>query len=857
MLRKGAQFAATLAAVATLAYLALQPLMSGLQALTAQATAFLLGATASGNAVTFAGVTAQILPVCIGDFEIAILVGAIAATSDRSLRERIAGAILGAGFVLAVNPVRIALTLAALPLGTATVELIHSVLFRATIALVVVGFYAAWYLRESIIRRAKKLVAVRKRGFSVFTPMVGLIVITIAILIASSIIHSEKVSMAGTFQSYETLELSSMQEEAQNRIQEKLRAGILGDVTEYMGKSGITTWQCIMRPDDKALRSDAVGVPLNERDKEYCQNKIRSETSNFMLQQLVSGLALEQEMSDLLTQLPGKRSLMTVTFNNVGFEKTISGVGYADCDPELSDKLSDCTDGRMKVSVDYSKLEGQPVAEITTADARLQVFLDPSVREYFTQDPYGVYAWEVADLFSDFEILDHTWNNVGGLATEKKLSGISDDGYGKQDKGCSGDACYGDGSEWYHYTYALQQRSSAEDLWFTAYPSNLLQAANPSGDGSVPPNLADFYKDEISDNTKRDLLKHTDDVYKDGLAAFEAGTSLSQTTDCDLASTGKDYCDSVNSDAALTKTAFPGGTIGALGDQFGGNCLGLDNVKSALSLSQTTGTGIVADTVAAYDNKLVGNDARLKKAVDDITTEVKDSKTYRAAIGYYEAQDPKFRMRVESKQYYTGYGKEDADGNAIPMKGGDNWQCGEYTMAYIPFVNNYDANSNGLIDAGENDPHTTCAPVKKDFGDNAIFTSLPFDYKCATFTMYAVEEDYLLYRNTPQEGDTANENVFTAHMLAFKVALDGYPENWAKLEGTTLWDGAEIPNSDPRYADWEQATLSELPIKVRHCIYEYETGGQVEYGCEWINANGDLDVLHPERGIPDDLAKKK
>ncbi|RLJ02725.1 MAG: hypothetical protein DRP08_04365, partial [Candidatus Aenigmatarchaeota archaeon] len=109
------------------------------------------------SVVEFAGLAADILPVCIGDFEIAILVGAIAATADRRLKDRVAGAIAGTGFVLAVNPLRITATLAAWQwLGVGVVEIIHSVLFRATIVIVIVGFYAAWYLREGIIRRARK-----------------------------------------------------------------------------------------------------------------------------------------------------------------------------------------------------------------------------------------------------------------------------------------------------------------------------------------------------------------------------------------------------------------------------------------------------------------------------------------------------------------------------------------------------------------------------------------------------------------------------------------------------------------------------------------------------------------------------
>jgi len=88
-----------------------------------------------------AALDAEIGELCWGRVELAVLLATIAASEDRSLRQRAAGVVLGVIAVIGVfNPLRIALSLRFLS------EFVHDFLFRVTLLAVLVGFYAFWYL---------------------------------------------------------------------------------------------------------------------------------------------------------------------------------------------------------------------------------------------------------------------------------------------------------------------------------------------------------------------------------------------------------------------------------------------------------------------------------------------------------------------------------------------------------------------------------------------------------------------------------------------------------------------------------------------------------------------------------------
>ncbi|MBN3037564.1 MAG: exosortase/archaeosortase family protein [Candidatus Diapherotrites archaeon] len=153
--KAGAEFLAGILVLGTIVFAAEQVVMSGLQTFTAALSALTLSITgmtafSAGHMVSAEGLTVQIIPLCVGDIELAVLVAAIASTADRRFRERAYGIIGGTIFVFAANALRVALTmLTGIWYGLAVMDLVHSVLFRITLVLVIVGYYAAWYLRLS------------------------------------------------------------------------------------------------------------------------------------------------------------------------------------------------------------------------------------------------------------------------------------------------------------------------------------------------------------------------------------------------------------------------------------------------------------------------------------------------------------------------------------------------------------------------------------------------------------------------------------------------------------------------------------------------------------------------------------
>lgn len=86
---------------------------------------------------------AEINFLCGGAVELAVLLAFIAASRDRSIKQRVLGMFFGAIVLFIFNPVRIALTL--LLYGSQHFVLAHDVLFRISIVLVIVGAYGAWY----------------------------------------------------------------------------------------------------------------------------------------------------------------------------------------------------------------------------------------------------------------------------------------------------------------------------------------------------------------------------------------------------------------------------------------------------------------------------------------------------------------------------------------------------------------------------------------------------------------------------------------------------------------------------------------------------------------------------------------
>ena len=73
----------------------------------------------------------------------------------------------------------------------------------------------------------------KRRGFSVFTPMVGTLVILITMLIVTSIITSERIAVQGSVKAYRSSELVNIAGEAQSRVIEEVRSSITSRLEDY------------------------------------------------------------------------------------------------------------------------------------------------------------------------------------------------------------------------------------------------------------------------------------------------------------------------------------------------------------------------------------------------------------------------------------------------------------------------------------------------------------------------------------------------------------------------------------------------------------------------------------------------
>ncbi len=90
--------------------------------------------------------TAEINSLCAAATELAVLLGIVFASRDRPIVSRARGILAGFALVFLFNPVRIATTLYFYNSRNLVAStLFHDVLFRASIIIFIVVFYAIWY----------------------------------------------------------------------------------------------------------------------------------------------------------------------------------------------------------------------------------------------------------------------------------------------------------------------------------------------------------------------------------------------------------------------------------------------------------------------------------------------------------------------------------------------------------------------------------------------------------------------------------------------------------------------------------------------------------------------------------------
>jgi exosortase/archaeosortase family protein len=150
-IQEGLRFILIIILIAGILFLFLQPLEIHLQALEANILQSKLGALGTETRATenpiqfFAGEKLiEISPLCSGLMEIILLIAAIIATRDASVRKKVIGIILGAGVLFVWNLVRMVVSIQQL-LHTSIefAEFTHGVLFRV---MLVVGFALIYWI---------------------------------------------------------------------------------------------------------------------------------------------------------------------------------------------------------------------------------------------------------------------------------------------------------------------------------------------------------------------------------------------------------------------------------------------------------------------------------------------------------------------------------------------------------------------------------------------------------------------------------------------------------------------------------------------------------------------------------------
>ncbi|MFH0834947.1 MAG: exosortase/archaeosortase family protein [Candidatus Micrarchaeota archaeon] len=143
--------------VAVPAYFVLGFFAEPFSEIAAYSSKVMLGVAGINASITFEAGTAHIVSstpsfdaeigdLCWGRVEIAVLAGIIMASWDRKLGERLKGVLLGIAVLLVLNPIRIAVSLAAFnPQNSQASALLHDFLFRITLVVVLVTYYAVWY----------------------------------------------------------------------------------------------------------------------------------------------------------------------------------------------------------------------------------------------------------------------------------------------------------------------------------------------------------------------------------------------------------------------------------------------------------------------------------------------------------------------------------------------------------------------------------------------------------------------------------------------------------------------------------------------------------------------------------------
>ncbi len=709
----------------------------------------------------------------------------------------------------------------------------------------------------------------KSKGFSVFTPMVGTLVLMITFLIVASMLESEKWNFMGLFETYQTIQVTGVSHEAQDRMVAVVRDTILTDLEQRFSvyvdqcmspeltdkKYRFSKWYNIQdkfgKCEEKVLnntRNQAIarltGVGLSTS---YVKALLERITSKYELVKVQSNLCMDCKCTDersgqclkkeciVYRNVDGKNTKMREILekrNNIwkleecedekGNKKdkslcgspcvdptsTIESVEIIDCD------VDDCKDGRLNVSLDFTRVKSMPIATIKANQSQyteMNIYLPEHKENFITNDPIAFYALETAKLFENFTLLDKTWHYAGGYDHDE----------------------YGNGSEWYHYSYAVQARipgsesdpdatNASMSFWFSVKDKpidlsdenskwgGLLTGSNLNGnlriDRLLPSSTS--YTSSISSSHKMDWKY---------LLYFLAGWSRKSDSyfgnyDSSVFSWLENHFSKATSSGL---SIFPGGCVSSGLCGWGNGLAGITNkikLPASISMNLNNGTGTILkeytyaftsfskpdfkiiDTVTDYDKKFFNDltrksdgklertDGNLENAVESILNHIASNPTLKASAGYAEGDKIAVNLTVESEQIYS----------CGEMEGGDNWHCGQWMAMYVPIIAGHDVEA--LI---------------KDYGKSAIFLSLPYNYSCYTCVMHKVRETYTVHRNAHNE-EEPNNTVFRITFTRWKEDYNADKRKLGTDESTFLWKGTDVKDSTYEVGG---------NIRVRKCTY--------------------------------------
>lgn len=708
-----------------------------------------------------------------------------------------------------------------------------------------------------------------KRAFSVFTPMVGTIVITITLLIVASLLQSERFAVTGTLQSYKSIKMANVMKGVQGLIEQEIKVNVYQDA---VGQSNVETGNCfndwvVGEYYSKLSAPDKYDVKCIDLMKPVTITEVNAKMGDALAQSTIKN-AIEN-----FNKIYGKSSSdekITLDYSGTKgmFSKVLEGV-------------EDAGDGRVLIKLDFTKIQGEKVATIeTSTGGSVDIYMQPVKKEFESTDPLIIYGEELGNLFQDFTILDSTWQNAGDLGTNPKMHPTS--------KGSLGDNHgYGNGSQWYHYDYVLHFRkppaknneyittdwSGKESFEFKTKKDepvvihevldelvNELETNpnyfNPMKDiamnpvGSHPNNIL---KERHIDQLGRSLVygeKQSGSIPGE-IDKFTAGYLRIEPEkyEFEASKTSLDsfYDASETLKTKSERTIAPGGHLTTALHKHNTNWLvTLDHSGFSpggkwdeyLSNHEATGRSlddkmILIDTVEEYDEKFMedltspsNTNNRLTETVKKIKDAVLGSPKLKSSMGFTTEQ-PEYNITVKSWQYYT---------LNEHLEGGDNWICGEVMAKYVPDCSDVAtvSNINNLLNRIKIDMNANGKNGQSD--KNMFFWTYPMNYTCPTFVLSAVKEEITLYRNSQDTPTEVNQRVYRATFKRNKTRYDEGPKGNPKL-----WEGSTLNSFDSSILNTEAEKRKEVKddgtIVVRECKYSYQSipaPGKIWKTCNWV-----------------------